>query len=286
MLACAERITCLTTDTIWLTGHFKYTFVNLSRLKIVTYDSVTYQTYDMSNFPKLVHLDLANNRFINKILDFSRCVRGMAQLRYLSLGVDIEKFWLNVIGACNATLTTLVLHAQFAPRTSATWGIQCPMLQHFVLKDMQHVVVNDNLYWTYPKNVVVLGLLAPRLTYYEYHSKEGLYSIEFIAPLNKIVHVRTSSCLPLDMFPALQILQLEESTSVLLEIVEQLEKNLDLCKSLETLEMIVRSRLHNEFVRHVVRQRLAARNERTGGHISVIFSRIWTHDSPIDQYEI
>ncbi|KIM19429.1 hypothetical protein M408DRAFT_31231, partial [Serendipita vermifera MAFF 305830] len=133
--------------------------------------------------------------------------------------------------------------------------------------------------------VVVLKLFLPRLTYYDNYSKEGLFSVELVAPISKIVQVRTNRSIGLDIYPALRILQLKESTSLFLEIVEQLEESLDLCPYLETIEMVFGSFQRNDFGRHVIRQRLAAWNERAGRQVGVLFGERWERESPVDQYE-
>jgi F-box-like len=275
----SDRIQCLQTDRRRMDTFIKMDLPNVKRL--ASYDWTSTLLLHLAKFPNLSYLDLREYRGTFGVQKIPQ-----TRLRHLSIRIDMHEVWSQMINRNERTLKTLRLTSDFSNPRDLQRNIllECPVLERVMVEDRSidtgtHLASNM---------MFIIRLTAPNLKFYQYLSRHQLLQLAHDTDFNKVGQLRTDFESPLSHYRHLRVLQLFYSPELILNILDQLEGNYELCPELSVIEVCDGlSSTSTWTVNHgdTIHHRIAVRNTKANSHIKLLLRphcNRWEHSVPDD----
>jgi hypothetical protein len=275
----SDRIQCLQTDRQRMHAFISMGLPNVKRL--VSYDWTSTLLLHLAKFPKLSYLDLGNYKRLFSVRQIPQ-----TRLRHLSIRIDRHEVWSQLINRNGRTLKTLKLTTDFSNLRDLQHNpvLECPALERVMVEDRSI----DTGAHSASNMMFIIRLMAPNLKFYQYSSRQHLLQLAHDTDFNKVEQLRTDFESPLSHYRHLRVLQLFYSPALILNILDQLEGNYDLCPELSVIEVCDGlSSTSSWTVNHgdTIHHRIAARNIKATSHIKLLIRphcNRWEHSVPDD----
>jgi hypothetical protein len=251
----AYRIECLLVSYKWIKK--RGLFPNLTNLTLTGDDTDgSSSTLDLSKFPRLRKLDIANAPAANYRIDVSKMENH--QLRHLSISVDFQDAWVKILNFFADVLETLEFTGNPDDELTYTQLFEFPNLERLWVCDLS----------SYES---VLEIIAPNLAYYRYSSEQGTLRVVHRDGTNRLLQLRTDLILPWQEYSRLRVLQLDLPSDSEETMLDRLEQDTELCPDLQLIQIFDPADDSNEeqFGIHVeqAQQIIVSRKEKANSDI-------------------
>ena len=230
--------------------------------------------------PKLSYLDLGEHSVGFEVLQIPQ-----TRLRHLSIHTDRHGVWSQLINHNGRTLKTLKLTTNFPNlgHLQQNGVIECPALERIMVVDRDDAIARFM-----PGTIFTLRMVAQNLEFYQYSSRRHVVRLAHDSDFNKVEQLRTDYETPLSHYRHLRVLQLFYTPALILDILDQLECDHDLCPELSVIE--VRDGMSNtsSWTRNhgdAIHDRITARNINANSRIKLLIKPDryrWEYSLPED----
>jgi len=273
-----HRILCMTVSC-WQLAHFNLVvFPNVTRMSITRPDGeliVKPSNVNISSFPRLESIDSLYIRWLN----FETPARDwFPPLQRLSLSVDPNDAWVEIIRCCSSTLEALIVWGHQDHNNSQIFNADLPALKSLELLDFPYETL-----WL---NQVTTPALV---SYTEARVQATLIPIQGAVigshtDVGTVTHLSTERVPILSHYPVLQVLGLRipsDSTSLL---CQQFTENAQLCPFLQHIEFILFDSLSLED-RLELEVAILEKMKDTRKHVAVTFTSDRVFTMPFDMVD-
>jgi uncharacterized protein YjhX (UPF0386 family) len=226
-----HRIQCMTASS-WQIAHSTLAvFPNLTQMSFTKADGgFKPSNISIANFPRLEAIDSLSISWRS----FSTSSRNLfPPLQRLSISVDRNSAWMEIIQCCFLSLTALIVWGRQDYDTSQAFSVDLPTLKSLEILDFPY-----NTPWS--TRVTTPSLVS----YKETRIHADSISLHHAAigshiDVGTVTHLRTDIVPDLSYYPALQVLGLQISPRSASLLYHQFTNNIQLCPSLRHIEFIL-----------------------------------------------